>query len=186
MTYYMDRRRNRKSETIREGIKYVLTVVCAFALAFCFVYFILQIDTVVGDSMSPTLKDQDKVLLNKCAYTFTQPKRYDVIKFKITKSKTEHKYIKRVIGLPEETVQIKDGMVYINGKKLEDAPFEDFITSAGIADKEFTLEEDEYFVMGDNCNNSEDSRYANIGAVTKEEIAGRISAKWARFHLSGI
>lgn len=183
MNIYMDRKRDRRNRIYREVVNYFITILVALVLAFCFVYFLFQTTTVVGDSMSPTLEDGNKVVLAKSAYLFRQPERYDVIKFKITKSKTEHEYIKRIVGLPEEKIQIKDGSIYIDGKKLSDVPFDDLIISAGIADEEIILGEDEYFVIGDNCNNSEDSRFTNVGAVTKEAMEGKVIARFSGIKL---
>ena len=77
----------------------------------------------------------------------------------------------------EEKIQILDGSIYVDGEQLNDVPFDDLIVSAGIADEEFILGKDEYFVIGDNCNNSEDSRFTNVGAVTKDSIEGKVIAR---------
>ena len=82
--------------------------------------------------------------------------------------------IKRVIGLPEEKVRISNGDIYINGERRSDVPFEMAIQISGVAEDEITLGEDEYFVMGDNVNNSEDSRYTNVGNISKTEITGKV------------
>ena len=177
MEYYLNRKRDRKSEIVQTIINYVILVLVALVLAFCFVYFLFQTTKVVGDSMSPALKDGEHVVLARSAYLLHKPKRYDVIKFTVKKSSAEHQYIKRVIGLPKETVRITDGAVYINDKKLADTVFTEDIVTAGIAEDGITLGENEYFVIGDNCNNSEDSRFTNIGAVTKEAIEGKVIAR---------
>ncbi len=183
MNLYMDRKRDKRARIIREIVNYAIIIILALALAFCFVYFLFQATTVVGDSMSPTLTDNDKVVIMRSAYIFSKPKRYDVIKFKIKKTENEHEYVKRVVGLPKEKLQIRDGSIYIDGKKLTDVPFDDLIVSAGIADEEIELGEDEYFVIGDNCNNSEDSRFTNVGTVTSEEIEGKIIFKLNGFKI---
>ena len=123
--------------------------------------------------MQPTLQDGNSIVVNKMSYRFKKPKRNDVIVFK--QSGSEHSYynIKRVIGLPGETVQIKDGFVYINGKKLKEEFRFDEIANGGLANEEIKLDAKEYFVLGDNRNASEDSRYTNIGLVMKQDIVGR-------------
>ena len=105
---------------------------------------------------------------------FHGPKRYSIIAFHPNGVKTSKIYVKRVIGLPGETIQIHDGKVYINGSVLEDDVSEDDILTAGLAAGELTLGENEYFVLGDNRNNSEDSRFANVGVVKKDDIVGSV------------
>lgn len=177
MSMYLDFRRERKSRIVYQVVNYAITILLAFVLAFCFVYFFFQTTNVVGDSMSPVLEDGNQVILSRSSYFIKKPKRYDIVKFKVTKSEAEHEYIKRVVGLPKETIQIKDGSIYIDGEQLEDVPFDDLILSPGIAAEEFTLGEDEYFMIGDNCNNSEDSRFTNVGAICEENIEGKIIAR---------
>ncbi len=161
MKYDFDRdikRKKHKKLYIRILI-WLVEIVAVVALAYAIINVALEKTTMLGESMEITLQDEDKVVINKMAYTFRNPKRYDVIVFK--QSGNEHSYynIKRVIGLPGERVKILDGVVYINGEVL--------------ADEEFTLDEDEFFVLGDNRNNSEDSRFANIGNVVKDDIIGK-------------
>lgn len=177
MSMYLDFRRERKSRILHQVVNYVITILVAFVLAFCFVYFFFQTTNVVGDSMSPVLEDGNQVMLSRSSYFIKKPDRYDIVKFQVTKSETEHEYIKRIIGLPKETIQIKDGSVFVDGKQLTDIPFDDLILSPGIAAEEFTLGEEEYFMIGDNCNNSEDSRFTNVGAVSRESIKGKIIAR---------
>ncbi len=186
MNMYLDRKREKRREFFRQLVNYILTVIIALALAFCFVQFLFQTTSVVGDSMSPVLVNKDDALLFKGAYTFGSPKRNDIIKFTVEKSDKKHEYIKRVVALPGETVQIVDGVLYIDGKESKDVTFTDTIASPGIAEKEIKLGKKEYFVMGDNCNNSEDSRFSNVGAVKDEDINGRIIATIDGFHISKI
>lgn len=136
----------------------------------------------LGDSMEVTLSDGDVIIVNKFAYLLRPPKRGDVVVFK--QSGNEHDYydIKRVVGLPGETVQIMDGAVYINGELMPEKINCEKMLIPGLAKDRFTLEEEEYFVLGDNRNNSEDSRFANIGTIVREEIVGKA---WLRLNEFG-
>ena len=133
---------------------------------------------VVGQAMEQTLEDNDEILVNKFAYIVSKPKAGDVVVFLPNGNKKSHYYIRRVVAVPGDTVQVKDGALYVNDEiykeKVDVASMED----AGIAADPIKLGSDEYFVLGDNRNNSEDSRYANIGNVKKEYIIGKA---WFRF-----
>lgn len=142
-------------------------------LAYFIVYYALEKTNMVGVSMETTLQDDDSIIINKFSYRFTDPKRFDVIVFK--KSGKEHSYydIKRIIALPGETFQIKDGQLLINGKVVPEIVNVEPMDNYGLAEEEILLEENEYFVLGDNRNNSEDSRFASIGTIKREEIIGK-------------
>ena len=127
---------------------------------------------VEGMSMSPTLKDKENLILDKISYRFRDPERYEIVVFP-PKYKENTYYIKRVIGLPGETVQIRDGDVYIDGMRLEEAGAYGKIKDPGLAAEPFLLGEEEYFVLGDNRNDSIDSREPEVGAVRREDILGR-------------
>lgn len=128
--------------------------------------------TVTGYSMEPALTNADKVLIDKLYYHFKEPERGDIIIFH-TKMNEEQYYMKRVVALPGETVQIKNGILYIDGIACESGENTEKILNAGLAEAEFMLGEDEYFVLGDNYNNSEDSRFASVGNVKRASIEGR-------------
>ena len=157
------------------AIAILVTVIFAYSI----VTFGVQSVTMIGQSMNPVLKDQDVVLLNKCIYRFGEPKRYDIIAFKLKEESDSYFNIKRIIGLPGETIQIRNGRVFVNGDVLTDIPFDSLIMTEGQALDPLTLGEGEYFVLGDNCNNSEDSRYVNIGNISVKEIYGRVSFRIA-------
>ena len=142
-------------------------------LAYFIVYYAIEKTEMVGVSMEATLNDGEEVIINKFSYRFTEPKRFDVIVFK--QSGKEHRYydIKRIIALPGETIQIKDGLIYINDEVVDDIVNVDEMNNYGLADEKITLEENDYFVLGDNRNNSEDSRFASVGTIRKEEIIGK-------------
>ena len=121
----------------------------------------------------PVLKNADKVLVNRIVYNASSPKRGDIIVFKPKGNESSHYYTKRIVGLPGETVQIVENWIYINGEKLEEDYTTTKIDTAGIAAEKVKLGGDEYFVMGDNRKNSEDSRSADIGAVKRSYIYGK-------------
>ncbi len=151
-------------------------------LAYLIVNYALEKTEMIGISMEGTLKDHDKVIINKFTYRFTDPKRFEVIVFQ--ESGNEHSYydIKRVIGLPGERIQIIDGQIYINGAVVEDIVNVDQMNNYGLATEEILLEENEYFVLGDNRNNSEDSRFASVGTILKEEIVGQAFIRLSPFN----
>ncbi|MBE5943941.1 MAG: signal peptidase I [Lachnospiraceae bacterium] len=162
-----------KKAFFKEVLNWTLLIFVAVIVGYSIVTFLFQTVTVVGPSMENTLKDGQVVVVNKIEYKFKDVKRYDIIAYSQVDS-DEYYEIKRVIGLPEETVLIDDGCIFINGEQLTDVPFDDKILTAGIAGKEIVLSEDEYFVLGDNVNNSEDSRYSNVGNITSQEILGKV------------
>ena len=148
-----------------------IILVCLLALVIVF-YFGRQVKN-SGDSMRPAVLDGDIVLVNRMIYDASKPKRGDIIVFKPNGNENARSYIKRIIGLPGETVQIKDGEIYIDGEKLEEKYETTAIEDAGTASEEITLDGDEYFVLGDNRRNSEDIRMADIGNVKRSEIEGK-------------
>lgn len=158
---------------IKEVITWVIEIVIVLAIAFVFVYFIGLRTSVVGQSMAPTLENKQEILVNRFVYSITNPKPNDIIVFLPNGNKKSHYYVKRVIAVPGDTVQIKDGTVYVNGEVFQEEAETAPIIDAELAAEEITLGEDEYFVLGDNRNNSEDSRYANIGNIKKEYIIGK-------------
>ena len=140
--------------------------------------FIIQPVEVNGSSMETTLSDTDHLLLEKVSYTFSNPKRFDVIVFQPYQEEEDLYYIKRIIGLPGETVQIIDNIIYINGNPLfENYGKENIIRDPGLAREPMVLGDDEYFVLGDNRNNSKDSRDGSVGSIKSSSILGRA---WCR------
>ena len=157
-----------------EAGHWAISILVVVILAYSIVTFGVQSVTMIGQSMDPALTNQDVVLINKRAYTFHDPERYDIVAFKLKEDTENYFNIKRIIGLPGEKIQIKNGRIFIDGNVRTDLPFEDLVMTEGIALDEITLGEDEYFLMGDNCNNSEDSRYVNIGNISEKEISGKV------------
>ena len=163
-----------KKSVVREVIETALYLAVAMILALLIVKFVGQRTKVDGDSMQPTLYDTQNLILDKITYRFKDPERFDIIVFPFEGSGGEEHFIKRIIGMPGESVQILNGYVYINGEKLEtDIYGKELIENAGRAKEPITLGEDEYFVLGDNRNNSRDSRYTEVGNIKREDITGR-------------
>lgn len=151
-------------------------------LAYFIVYYCVEKTNVIGESMESTLTADEGIIINKFAYRTSDPKRFDVIVFK--QSGKEHNYYntKRIIGLPGETILIKDDNIYIDGVITEDIVNVEPMVNYGLADEEIVLEDNEYFVLGDNRNNSEDSRFASIGNITREDIVGKAALRLSPFN----
>ncbi|MDI9509192.1 MAG: signal peptidase I [Bacillota bacterium] len=147
---------------------WVAQIAAVIFLAYIIVYYCVEKTNVIGSSMESTLAANDPIIINKFAYRISDPKRFDVIVFK--QSGREHSFynIKRIIGLPGETVLIRDGNIYINGEMIEEYSIVEPMINYGLAGEEISLEDNEYFVLGDNRNNSEDSRFASIGNITRD------------------
>ena len=166
------RRRKMKISTAKGILLWIVEIFIVLLLAFVLVYCAGMRVSVVGNSMESTLSDGSVVLVNRFVYNIKEPKAGDVIVFLPNGNEKSHYYIKRVIGVPGDKVQIKNGLLYVNGE-LYDVEDTETIKIAGLAEDEITVGEDEYFVLGDNRNSSEDSRYANIGNIKKEYIQGK-------------
>ena len=193
-------RREKKYHVHEIILKWIVDITMVVCLSFILATYMLGKTTVVGHSMEPALENDDSLLVDKVSYCFGQPKRYDVIVFEPAIANVSKYYVKRIIGLPGETVQIVDGEVYIDGSPLEDDVIYGFsledddgnpiepekIYNAGLASEPITLGYDEYFVLGDNRNNSEDSRFSNVGNVKYSSIIGRIWAVSSPFGRMGL
>lgn len=177
LTFYEKEKKINKS-TIHEILSTLFYCGVAVFLAFVLVFSVGMKISMVGVSMEPALYNGQEVLINRFIYKITSPKRGDVIAFLPNGNQNSHYYLKRIVGLPGESIQIIDGYVYINGERLPEDEY-DKMADYGIVGNEIQLGSDEYFVLGDNRNMSEDSRSGNIGAVKKDTIAGK-----AWFHLS--
>ena len=178
LTFYQKKKRL-NTKVVTDIAEMIIGSLAAVFLAFVIVFSIGMRTGVIGDSMEPALYNGQEILINRVIYKLSTPKRNDVVVFLPNGNENSHYYVKRVIGLPGETIQIKDGRVYINGVMLNEDEALDQMIDAGIAQNELTLAADEYFVLGDNRNSSEDSRSGNIGAVKKDNIIGK-----AWFHMA--
>lgn len=162
------------SGLVREIFGYIFGIVTTTFIAAVLVYMLGITTGVIGNSMEPTLYSGQKVYINKLSYMFGQPKSGDIIIFLPNGNENSHYYVKRVVATPGDKVQIVEGRLVVNGKNYSDNITRDKISDPGIAADEISLASDEFFVLGDNPNNSEDSRSANIGVVKKEYIIGKV------------
>ena len=172
------RRKKINVPLLKEIGAWVIEIAIVLVISFVFVYFIGLRTTVVGQSMNPTIENGEEILVNRFVYKLKKPKANDVIVF------LPNGNVKRVIGVPGDKIQIKNGAVYVNGELFDEKVDTAAIEDAGLASEEITVGEDEYFVLGDNRNSSEDSRYANIGNVKREYIIGKAwfrVSPWKKF-----
>lgn len=156
----------------REILSTAVYLLAVVAVTFLFVQFVGQRTHVNGDSMNVTLEDGDNLIVDKLSYRFKDPERFDIIVFPYQYQEKTY-YIKRIIGMPGESVQIIDGMVYIDGEMLDESYGKEVMEYAGVASEMIELGEDEYFVLGDNRNNSSDSRDPSVGNIHEDQIIGK-------------
>lgn len=165
-------RRRKKVSTllIKEILSWIFGIVAAVFIAGVTVWFFGMTTNVVGISMEPTLENGQKILVNRFIYTLSSPKRGDVVVFLPNGNENAHYYVKRVVAVPGDKIKIENYTLFVNGE--ESTLVTEKILDGGIAENEFTLKMGEYFCIGDNPNNSEDSRSANIGPVKLDDIIG--------------
>lgn len=170
---FNDKKRTISQGLVREIMLWIATTIITAALAvFVVHYFGLKV-SVIGQSMEPLLTNGQNVLIDSMTYKLVGIHKGDVIAFYPGGNTSAHPYIKRVAGVPGDVIQIVDGELLVNGVPDGDSSECDKMEDAGIAENAMTLENNEYFVLGDNRNNSEDSRSAGIGAVTDSMIIGK-------------
>lgn len=174
------KRQQRRRRILREALEVFVYILVLCVAAYGILHYVGQRTVVSGESMEPTLFDGESLIVDKLSYHLHDPERYDIILFPGAPEDGERPlYVKRIIGLPGETVQIKAGKVYIDGECLlgDTYGITDTIEEAGIAETPLTLSDDEYFCLGDNRPVSYDSRYEEVGTVRRDEIVGKI---WIR------
>ena len=165
---------NRKLKEILSTSLYLLVVL---VLTFLVVTYVGQRTQVIGSSMEPMLSDGDNLIVDKISYRFQDPQRFDIIVFPFQYEENTY-YIKRIIGLPGETVYIdENGQIFINDVLLKESYGKEVILDSGRAYEPITLGIDEYFVMGDNRNNCSDSRDPAVGNIHRDELIGKA---WVR------
>ena len=170
------------NKVLKELFVTAIYLLFVFGLTFFVLKYVGQRTLVEGSSMESTLQDGDNLWVNKFRYRFHDPERFDIVVFPPYEETSRVNYIKRVIGLPGETVRIGlDGTIYINGEPLVESYGREVIDEAhiGLAYEEIKLGEDEYFVLGDNRNNSTDSRFPQVGNVKRSQLIGK--AVWRIF-----
>lgn len=174
----IEKRENRK----RDGIQLILYISLLVLISFFIVRFVGQRTVVSGESMESTLNNGDNLIIDKISYRISDPKRFEIVVFPNPMDKSVY-FIKRIIGLPGETVKIdSDGKIYINGSVLHENYGKEVINNPGRAAETITLGKDEYFVMGDNRNNSLDSRFEEVGNIHRSDFIGRA---WIRIYPFG-
>ncbi len=157
---------------LKEVLGWILYIAIILGVTYLIITYVGQRTKVSGDSMESTLHTGDNLIVDKLSYHFRDPERYEIIVFPY-RYESDTYYIKRIVGMPGETIQIKEGYLYINGERSKEQYGLERMDSAGIAAEEIVLAEDEYFVLGDNRNNSSDSRDPSVGVLKREEIIGR-------------
>jgi len=162
----------KSKSTAREVLDWILYIGIVLILSWLIVTFVGVRTVVDGQSMEPTLQDGNNLIVDKLSYRFRDPKRYEIIVFPYKYEENTY-YIKRIIGLPGETVQVKNGEVYIDGEILGEDYGAEAMEDAGIASEPIELGTDEYFVLGDNRNHSSDSRDPSVGVLRREDLIGR-------------
>ncbi len=175
---FRHQRRQVRMVAIRQGLILVIEAAAAVAVAFVLVYGWGMRVTVIGNTMGNTLTDGETVLVNRFVYLFSTPKSGDVVVFRPNGNEKSPYYINRVVAAPGDTVQIRDGVIYVNDVMFDEKDTE-AVAVAGLAEEKVTMGEDEYFVIGDNRNDSEDSRYASFGNLKAEYIIGKA---WFRYN----
>ncbi|MCM1063417.1 MAG: signal peptidase I [Eubacterium sp.] len=169
---FYKKKKSISAATIREIFSWMFGIVAAIFIAAVLDYFMGMTTSVVGVSMEPTLYNGQKIYINRFLYILSSPKAGDVVVFLPNGNENAHYYVKRVVAVPGDHLVVKDGMLFVNG--LESTWVTEKLVDAGIAENEFTLENGEYFCIGDNPGNSEDSRSANIGPVKETDIVGQV------------
>lgn len=162
------------NQKVKNSFRWFFEIAVTLAFAALTAIAMFQSVTMQESSMEPTLSVGNRYFMNRAIYKISEPERGDIIVFKTNASDDAALHIRRVIGLPGETIQIVGGRILINGETYKEGRDFPSISNPGLAESPVTLESGEYFVLGDNRNNSEDSRYGDIGLVKKRYIVGKL------------
>lgn len=176
---FYEKKKRINAHVLKEIFGMIFSTFAAVFLAVVLVSSVGVRTNVIGVSMEPSLYNGQEVLINRLVYKLSAPKKDDVIVFLPGGNQNAYYYVKRIVAVPGQRVQIIGGMLYVDGIPEENEIY-DKMEDAGIAENEILLGNDEYFVLGDNRNSSEDSRSGNIGPVGRDTIYGK-----AWFHMSG-
>jgi signal peptidase I len=168
-----DKKQNGKRKVLSILLDVIIYALIIYTCIYLIPTYVIQRTIVDGPSMEDTLHNGDHLMVEKISYRLDQLNRFDIIVFYPHGRDSDEYYVKRIIGLPGETIQIIGSDIYINGEVLKENYGKEPITYAGLAAEPLTLGDDEYFVMGDNREVSLDSRYEEVGVVPKENIGGR-------------
>ena len=177
LTFYQKKKKI-SAALMKEIWSYIFLITATILVSFVLVFSVGMKTSVIGVSMEPALYNGQEILVNRFGYKLFSPKAGDVVVFLPGGNQNSHYYVKRVAAEPGDTVVIREGVLYVNSVPYTKAEL-DKIADPGILENELTLEKDEYFVIGDNINNSEDSRSGNIGPVKADSIIGKVS-----FHMA--
>ena len=160
------------SAHVREVFSWIFGIAASVFIAVVLNIYLGVTTNVVGVSMEPTLYNGQRIYINSFLYLISSPKRGDVVVFLPNGNENAHYYVKRVVAVPGDSVLISGGILYVNG---EESPWvTEKLADAGIAANEFTVQNSEYFCIGDNPGNSEDSRSPNIGPVNEADMIGKV------------
>lgn len=176
---FYEKKKRINAHVLKEIFGMLFGTFAAVLLAAVLIYNVGMRTNVIGVSMEPSLHNGQEILINRFIYKLSPPQKDDVVVFLPGGNQNAHFYVKRIIAVPGQRVQIMNGMLYVDGVPEENEIY-DKMEDAGIAENEIFLGNDEYFVLGDNRNSSEDSRSGNIGPINRDMIYGK-----AWFHMGG-
>ena len=177
LTFYQKKKKI-SAALMKEIWSYIFLIIATVLVAFVLVFSVGMQTSVIGVAMEPALYNGQEILVNRFVYKLFSPKTGDVVVFLPGGNQNSHYYVKRIAAEPGDTVVIREGILYVNSVPYTKSEL-DKIADPGILENELTLEKDEYFVIGDNINNSEDSRSGNIGPIKADSIIGKV---W--FHMA--
>ncbi len=185
-------KKERRIQVLKEIFWFLIAAVLVIFIAWLIVQFAMKKAGMIGSAMEPTLFNGEDVIINKTSYLMLSPHRGAVVAFYPEQDENEPEelndssiLIRRIIGLPGETIQIRDGKIYVDGTVLEEEyPFENII-SAGRANDEIKLENDEYFVLSDKRADQDDSRNTTFTRVRKSNIIGKVILRLNPFSMVG-
>ena len=182
---YLEMKLRMQDVKVKKTFRWIFEIAVTLAFAALTAVLMFQTVTMQESAMEPTIEVGDSFFMNRVIYKFSSPKRGDIIVFRTDASDDAALHIRRVIGLPGETILIRNGKIYIDGEEYMESGNYPAVTNPGLAENGVTLSPGEYFVLGDNRNNSEDSRYADIGMVKKRYIAGKLWFLCSPFEKAG-